>query len=53
MDAKSKKILFVTVSVIAVAGIGYFIYAQQQQKKIAKILEKSVDEMTQQYQVFN
>lgn len=52
MDKKTSRILLVVSSIIALAGIGYFIYSKRQEKKMAEIYKRSIDEMAQQYQIF-
>jgi hypothetical protein len=53
MNPNTQKILLITTSVLALGGIAYYIYSKQQEKKMAAIYKKSIDEITQQYQVFN
>jgi preprotein translocase subunit YajC len=52
MDKKTSRILLVVSSVIALMGIGYFIYSKRQEKKMAEIYKKSVEDMANQYQIF-
>jgi preprotein translocase subunit YajC len=52
MDNKTQKILLIVTSVVALGGIAYYIYSRQQQKKMAEIYKKSVEEMASQYQIF-
>ena len=53
MEKKTINILLIVSSVIALGGIGYYIYSRQQQKKMAEIYRKSIEEMANQYQIFN
>jgi len=53
MDKRTQNILIVTTSVVALLGVGYFIYSRQQEKKRTEALIKSVNELTAKYQVFN
>jgi uncharacterized membrane protein YebE (DUF533 family) len=53
MEKKTTKILLIVSSVIALGGIGYYIYSKQQEKKMAEIYRKSVEDMANQYQIFN
>jgi hypothetical protein len=53
MEAKTQRVLIITMGLIALAGVGFFFYSQQKTKKEAKILEESVNDMTQQYDIFN
>lgn len=53
MDKKTSRILLIVTSIIAIAGIGYFIYSKRQEKKMAEIYKKSIEDMAQQYQIFN
>lgn len=50
---KTTKILLIVTSVLALGGIAYYIYIEQQKKKITKILENSVENIVNQYDVFN
>ena len=50
MDVKSQRILIITVSLIAVAGVAYFLY---QRRRETEILKQSVEKMTEEYDVFN
>jgi hypothetical protein len=52
MEKNTKKILLIVSSVLALGGIGYYIYSRQQQKKMAEVYRKSVQEMTSNYQIF-
>jgi len=53
MDKRTTKILLIVSSVLALGGIAYYIYSKQQQKKMAEIYRKSVEEMANKYQIFN
>jgi preprotein translocase subunit YajC len=53
MDKRTQRILIISTSVIALLGVGYFIYSRQQEKKRTEELIKSVNEMTTKYNVFN
>jgi flagellar basal body-associated protein FliL len=52
MDNKTRNIILITTSVLAIAGISYYIYSKQQEKKMAAIYKQSIEEMAQQYQIF-
>lgn len=52
MDKKTTKILLIVTSVLALGGVAYYIYSRQQQKKMAEIYKKSVEDMASQYQIF-
>ena len=52
MDKKTTKIILIVSSVLALGGIAYYIYSKQQQKKMAEIYKKSVEEMASQYEIF-
>jgi uncharacterized membrane protein YebE (DUF533 family) len=53
MEKKTTKIILIVSSVLALGGIAYYIYSKQQQKKMAEIYRKSVEEMATKYQIFN
>lgn len=53
MDKRTQNILIITTSVVALLGVGYFIYSKQQEKKRTEELIRSVNELTQKYEVFN
>ena len=53
MEKRTINILLIVSSVIALGGIGYYIYSKQQEKKMAEIYRKSVEDMANQYQIFN
>ena len=42
MDKRTQNILIITTSVVALLGVGYFIYSKQQEKKRTEALIKSV-----------
>jgi uncharacterized protein YneF (UPF0154 family) len=53
---KSQKIILIITSVLAVAGVGYYIYSKQREKRLAKIYEESINQMVEEYganQIFN
>ena len=50
---RNTKIIIWSASIIALAGVGYYFYNRQQNKKYAEIYQKSIKQMTTQYQVFN
>jgi hypothetical protein len=52
MEKRTTRILLIVSGVIALGGISYYIYIEQQKKKITKILENSVDKIINQYDVF-
>ena len=52
MDKKTTKIILIVSSVLALGGIAYYIYSKQQQKKMAEIYKKSVEEMASKYEIF-
>jgi hypothetical protein len=53
MEKKTTRILLIVSSVLALGGIAYYIYSKQQEKKMAEIYRKSVEEMATKYQIFN
>jgi len=53
MERKTTKILLIISSVLALGGVAYYIYSKQQEKKMAEIYKKSVEEMATKYQIFN
>ena len=53
MDKNTTRILLIVSSVLALGGIGYYIYSKKQEKKMAEIYKKSVEEMANKYQIFN
>ena len=55
MNKKTQTIILIVTSILAIGGIGYFIYSKQQEKKMAKIYQESIDEMTKKYgnEIFN
>jgi hypothetical protein len=52
MDKKTQSIILIVTSILAIGGIGYYIYSKQQEKKMAAIYKQSIEEMAQQYQIF-
>jgi hypothetical protein len=52
MDKRTSRILLVVSSIIALGGIGYFIYSKRREKKMAEIYQKSIQDMANKYQIF-
>jgi uncharacterized protein YneF (UPF0154 family) len=49
MNKKTQTILIVITSILALGGLGYFIYSKYEQKRMAKIYEKSIEDMANKY----
>jgi uncharacterized membrane protein SpoIIM required for sporulation len=52
MQKNTSKIILIITGVIALGGITYYIYSKQQEKKMAAIYKKSIEDMANQYQIF-
>ena len=53
MEKRTTRILLIVSGVIALGGISYYIYIEQQKKKYTKIVVNSLNEMSENYDIFN
>jgi hypothetical protein len=49
MKKKTLNIILIVTSILAIGGLGYFIYTKYEQKRMAKIYEKSIEDMANKY----
>ena len=53
MEKRTTRILLIVSGVIALGGISYYIYIEKQKKKYTKIVVNSLNEMSENYDIFN
>ena len=53
MEKRTTRILLIVSGVIALGCISYYIYIEKQKKKYTKIVVNSLNEMSENYDIFN
>lgn len=53
MDKRVRNIMLITSSILAVAGVTYYFYSRKREKELTKAYEEQIQQLTEQYQVFN
>ena len=53
MEKRTTRILLIVSGVIALGGISYYIYIEKQKKKYTKIVVNSLNEMSENYEIYN
>jgi hypothetical protein len=53
MEKRTIKLILITSSILAVAGVSYYFYSRKREKELTKAYEMQIQELTKKYEVFN